>query len=57
MRKIDSKFHVDGDKIVKTTNDEVLPEDEPLFLVRARDRLAMSLLVHYLAPQIFSKLS
>ena len=41
MRKIDGKFRVDGDQIIKTTNGEVLPRDEPLFLLRARDRLAL----------------
>lgn len=47
MRKIDNKFHVEGDQIVKTTNGEVLPEDEPLFLIRARDHLALKLLGEY----------
>ncbi len=41
MRKIDGKFHVEGDEIIKTTNGEALPDDEPLFLFRARDRLAL----------------
>ena len=48
MRKIDSKFHVEGEQIIKTTNGEVLPEDEPLFLIRARDHLALDLLHHYI---------
>lgn len=47
MREIDSKFSVDGDRIVKTSNGEVLPEDEPLFLLRARDHLALPLLLMY----------
>ena len=44
MREIDQKFHVEGDEIIKTTNGEVLPDDEPLFLFRARDRLALTAL-------------
>lgn len=47
MRAIDEKFHVEGDQIIKTTNGDVVPEDEPLFLVRARDYLAIPLLEHY----------
>lgn len=51
MRKIDSKFHVDGDKIIKTTNGQEVPLDEPLFLIRGRDYLALPLL------RIFKELS
>lgn len=47
MRKIDGKFHIDGDKIIKTSNGEVVPEDEPLFLMRARDHIALPLLEVY----------
>ena len=44
MRKLDSKFHIEGDQIVKTSNGDPIPEDEPLFLIRARDYLALPLL-------------
>jgi hypothetical protein len=47
MRMIDGKFHVKGSKIIKTSSGEVVPEDEPLMLFRARDHLALSLLVYY----------
>lgn len=47
MRKLDSKFHIEGDMIVKTSNGDVIPEDEPVFLLRARDILAISLLRCY----------
>jgi hypothetical protein len=33
--------------IVKTSNGERVPDDEPLFLLRARDRLAIPLLRHF----------
>ena len=46
MRKIDEKFSSTGD-IVKRSNGEVVPEDEPLFLIRARDRLAVKALLAY----------
>lgn len=48
MRKIDEKFSTTetGD-IVKVSNGEILPLDEPLFLMRARDWLAIKALEHY----------
>lgn len=48
MRKIDEKFHVDGDQIIKTSNGDAIPLDEPTFLIRARDRLAIRALEFYL---------
>ena len=48
MRQIDEKFSVDGDRIIKTaTSEEVNPEEEPLILFRARDRLAVPMLQFY----------
>jgi hypothetical protein len=47
MRKLDEKFHIEGDQIIKTANGEAIPEDEPVFLIRARDRLAIAALLHY----------
>lgn len=47
MRAIDDKFHVEGDAIIKTPSGEVVPEDEPLFLFRGRDLLALPTLQHY----------
>lgn len=46
-RTIDAKFHVEGSQIIKTPSGEVVPEDEPLWLVRARDYLAVPMLEHY----------
>ncbi len=34
--------------IIKRSNDEAIPEDEPVFILRARDRLAIPTLVTYL---------
>lgn len=48
MRKLDGKFHITEDKIVNTSSGEVIPEDEPLFLFRARDWLAVRVLTNYL---------
>lgn len=47
MRQIDEKHSIDGDRIYKTSTGEVVPEDEPVILFRARDRLAMPMLLHY----------
>jgi len=47
-RRIDRKFHVDTNlQIVKTSSGETVPENEPLFLLRGRDYLAVALLSHY----------
>lgn len=48
MRVIDSKYSTDGTKIVKTATGEEIPADEPLFLIRAKDRLAVTALEDYL---------
>ena len=45
-RKVDEKFSSCGD-IIKRSNGEVVPRDEPLFLIRARDRLAIKALEAY----------
>jgi hypothetical protein len=45
-RKIDEKFSSCGD-IIKRSNGEIVPRDEPLFLIRARDRLAVKALLAY----------
>lgn len=47
MRKIDNKFHIENEQIIKTSNGETIPDDEPLFLLRGRDYLAMALLKEY----------
>lgn len=48
-RRIDGKFHIDFNfrEIFKTSSSEVVPRNEPLFLFRARDYLAVPLLEHY----------
>lgn len=45
-RPIGNRFHCHGD-IIKNSNGEVLPPDEPLFLIRARDYLAIPMLERY----------
>jgi len=56
-RRIDSKYEIvafsggkpgtNGIKIVNVYNGNEIPEDEPLFIFRAKDRLAIKSLAHY----------
>lgn len=45
--KIGSRFAIRDNRIVKVSNGEVLPLDEPLFLMRARDVAALPALRDY----------
>lgn len=47
MRRIDEKHHIEGGKIIKTTNGTEVPESEPTILFRGRDHLALPMLEHY----------
>ncbi len=58
MKAIDPKFHIewkagaqsgtlDDFSIVKTSNGEPIPDDEPLMLFRARDQNALPMLLAY----------
>lgn len=47
-RDIDSKFAVSTNgKIYKKSNEEIVPDDEPLFLIRGRDLLGVPYLELY----------
>ena len=48
-RDLDGKFELRDDQIVKKSNGEPIPDDEPVFILRARDRLALRLLCEYRA--------
>jgi len=41
-------FHIDGEQLVKTSNGQPVPEDEPVFIIRARDKNAVETLTHYI---------
>lgn len=47
MRRLNSRFHIDKDQLVKTSNGQPIPPEEPVFIVRGRDHLAIELLNHY----------
>lgn len=47
MKIIDGKYHTDGEQIIKTSNGQAIPDDEPMILFRGRDRLALPTLEYY----------
>lgn len=47
MRKLNDMFHLEGERLVKTSNGQFVPEDEPLFIIRGRDAMAVALLSAY----------
>lgn len=45
---VNQMFHVDEHyRLVKTSNDQPVPDDEPLVIIRGRDRLAIQALEYY----------
>lgn len=49
MRKVNDRFHMEGERIIKTSNGQEIPlEEEPVLILRGRDKLAVALLYHYL---------
>lgn len=48
MKVIDPKYHIEAERIIKTSNGEPIPDDEPMILFRARDVLALDMLKEYL---------
>lgn len=45
--KIDGKFSTNGTRVFNTVSGEDVPKDEPLFVLRARDRNAIDTLYEY----------
>lgn len=48
MRKVNDMFHIEGEQLVKTSNGQPVPEDEPIFIVRGRDVLAARTVQFYM---------
>lgn len=55
MRAIDGKFAIDGDEIVKISNGDKIPHDEPVIVLRARDHISLYALRAYRAMCIVDK--
>lgn len=47
MRRVNQMFHIEGERLVKTSNGQPVPEDEPLFIIRGRDAIAVAALFAY----------
>jgi len=49
MTKLDDKYHLEGERVVKTGNGIPIDLDrEPVIIFRGRDRLALPMLKYYL---------
>ena len=48
MRKLNDMFHIEGEQLVKTSNGQSVPEDEPIFILRGRDALAEATIGYYI---------
>lgn len=47
MKKINDMFHIDGEQLIKTSNGQSIPDDEPIFILRGRDMLSIATLTLY----------
>ena len=47
-RKLNEMFHIENNRLVKTSNGEPVPDDEPVFVFRARDLQALGALNYYI---------
>jgi hypothetical protein len=49
MRKLNDMFHLEGERLVKTSNGQFVPDDEPLFILRGRDAVAADAIEYYIS--------
>jgi hypothetical protein len=42
-----SRFHIENNQLIKTSNGQPIPDDEPVVILRARDHLALHILRIY----------
>ena len=47
MNKVNSRFHIENGRLIKTSNGEPIPQEEPVIILRGRDHLALPLMEHY----------
>ncbi|MGH3427736.1 MAG: hypothetical protein ACRDQZ_09250 [Mycobacteriales bacterium] len=40
-------FHIEGERLIKTSNGQAVPDDEPLFILRGRDKFALYTMIGY----------
>jgi hypothetical protein len=48
MKKVNDMFHIEGERLIKTSNGQAVPEDEPIFILRGRDALAFDTIMAYI---------
>lgn len=41
-------FHIEGEQLIKTSNNQPIPDDEPVFIIRGRDKLALAIIGYYM---------
>jgi len=49
---ITDRWRFEGGKIIKVSNGQPIPDDEPVFILRGRDRLAIETLLYYRSAAI-----
>lgn len=47
MRRLNEMFHIENEQLIKTSNGQPVPEDEPIFILRARDLVSIFALQTY----------
>lgn len=47
MKRLDRKYFIEDDTVKRFGTNEPIPSDEPVILFRAKDRLAIPLLIEY----------
>lgn len=48
MKKVNEMFHIEDEQLVKTSNGQPVPEDEPIFILRGRDALSYDTILAYI---------
>lgn len=52
-----SRFHIEDGKLIKTSNGQAIPDDEPVVILRGRDHLALPMLRIYRILSIIDKVT
>lgn len=47
-RPVNEMFHIANGRLVKTSNNQPIPNEEPVFILRGRDNLSAKTIAHYI---------
>src|SRR5208282_4116411 len=47
LKKLNEMFHIEGERLIKTSNGQPVPEGEPIFILRGRDQVSVLALISY----------